>query len=55
MGAGNYYLPGPPYGSAPYYWDLFNLPIPDRVQPVGYGPGFWGARSYDIPAFQAGP
>jgi hypothetical protein len=53
FGAGNYYFLGPGYNSP---WAFVGPPTygePPRADaPPNYGPGYWGTRSYDIPAFQ---
>jgi hypothetical protein len=52
-GAGNYYFLGPDYFSP---WAYAGPPTYGQAQEGApqpdYGPGYWGTRPYDIPAFQ---
>jgi hypothetical protein len=51
-GAGNYYIPGPDYyPPKPYFGPRLYGPAPVGAAPPDYGPWYWGARDYLVPAF----
>ena len=52
FGAGNYYFLGPEYHSPWAYEGPPNYGRTPEGEAREYGPGYWGARPYGIPAFQ---
>lgn len=51
-GAGNYWFLGPSYaGPRPYFGPPFYGEPPADAAQRDYGPAYWGARDYGIPAF----
>jgi hypothetical protein len=52
FGAGNYWFLGPPYtGPRPFFGPPFYGESPPAAAQHDYGPAYWGARPYGVPAF----